>query len=257
MYTVKVDPHTHTLFSGHAYSTIGENLAQAAKQGLTGLGTADHAGPEFYTVRDGLPQWGYLLNTSALPREVDGVRLLSSAEIDIVDLEGHTACWDLRPPAEPDAMPIGERLLRTRDYAIASFHFFDGCRDGSFSQYTEMYQNVLRNPLIQILGHPCRPGFDFDMDEIVRTARAEHKLLEINEHSFDSPARITDRCRQLAIKCAEEGTSIVVSSDAHSAWFVGKFDRALAMLEEIHFPAELIANRSLEDFMAAVGKPMN
>ena len=31
MYTVQVDPHTHTIFSGHAFSTIGENAAAAKK----------------------------------------------------------------------------------------------------------------------------------------------------------------------------------------------------------------------------------
>lgn len=34
MLTVKVDPHTHTIFSGHAYSTIEENAIHASGKGL-------------------------------------------------------------------------------------------------------------------------------------------------------------------------------------------------------------------------------
>lgn len=257
MYTVKVDPHTHTLFSGHAFSTIGENLAEAAKKGLTGLGMADHYSPGFLPQRNGIPDFGPLMNMAAMPKAVDGVRVLASVEIDIVDFDGHVACWDLTPPFRPagrEAATVAEMLLSTRDYAIASVHMFPGCRDGSFSQYTDMYLNVLENPGIQIIGHPCRPGFLFDMDEVVRAAKRTGKMLEINDHTFDSPEEITSRCRQLALKCAEEGAQIVVSSDAHSAWFVGEFGRALKMLEEIHFPQELIANETLEKFLAAVGK---
>ena len=36
------DMHTHTLASDHAYSTISENAASAAKAGLSYLGMTDH-----------------------------------------------------------------------------------------------------------------------------------------------------------------------------------------------------------------------
>ena len=37
-----------------------------------------------------------------------------------------------------------------------------------------------------------------------------------------------------------------VNSDAHSAHAVGRYPETLQMLEEIHFPETLIANRDLE-----------
>ena len=79
-------------------------------------------------------------------------------------------------------------------------------------------------------------------------------MLEINDHSFDSPEHIQNACRQLAIRCAEEEVPIVVNSDAHSAWFVGEFDRALTMLQEISFPERLIANRTLASFQEQLEK---
>lgn len=257
MYQIKVDPHTHTLFSGHAFSTIGENLAEAAKKGLDGLGMADHFGPLFTPMKDGIPSFGPMMNMAAMPKEVNGVRVFASAEMDIIDFEGHLAFWDTFSPFGPPErrkITICETVLSTRDYAIASLHNFPGFQDGTEAQYTEMYLGALRNPGIQIIGHPCRPGFLFDLNEIVRTAKALGKCLEINDHSFDSPDTIKKRCRQLALKCAEEGTKVVVSSDAHSCWFIGEVGRAMAMLEEIHFPPELIANRSLEAFEETIAQ---
>jgi putative hydrolase len=205
---------------------------------------------------DGMVDWGPLMNFAALPKVVHGVRVLAGVEIDIVDFKGTLAFYDRTFPFGPAAdsgMSIGEVVLRSRDIAIASLHMFPGCREGSVVQNTEMYLGAIRNPLIDIIGHPCRPGVEFDMDEIVRAAKETHTFLEINDHTFDTPAA-TGNCRKLAEKCAEEGTHIVVSSDAHSAFFVGEFGRAVSMLEEIHFPQELIANESLEKIAALRGR---
>ena len=35
---MKIDLHTHTILSGHAYSTVKENIDQAAARGLQQLG---------------------------------------------------------------------------------------------------------------------------------------------------------------------------------------------------------------------------
>lgn len=38
-----MDLHTHTVASGHAYSTLKENLEQAGLRGLLAMGISDHA----------------------------------------------------------------------------------------------------------------------------------------------------------------------------------------------------------------------
>ncbi len=38
-----VDTHTHTIVSGHAYTTFLENVEEASNIGLKVLGTTDHA----------------------------------------------------------------------------------------------------------------------------------------------------------------------------------------------------------------------
>lgn len=254
MYQVKVDPHTHTIDSGHAFSTIGENVAVAASVGLEAIGMADHFGPVFS--HGEVPGFGAALNMAALPRQINGVTVLASAEIDIMDFEGHVGFWNkplpFKRPGDPDDITVNTPMLDSRDYAIASVHGFPGCREGTVAQNTEMYCRVLENPKIHIIGHPGRAGLRFDLEEVCKTAAAHGKMLEINEHSFDSDSRVTDECRRIAQCCARMGTKVVVSSDAHSAWFVGGFARALAMLEEIDFPEELIANRTLDEFMKTI-----
>ena len=40
---IELDTHTHTLASGHAYSTISEMIDAAAQKGLKLLGITEHA----------------------------------------------------------------------------------------------------------------------------------------------------------------------------------------------------------------------
>lgn len=39
---IYLDLHTHTVVSGHAYSTLNENIAAAKENGLTIYGVSDH-----------------------------------------------------------------------------------------------------------------------------------------------------------------------------------------------------------------------
>ena len=43
MIKIEIDTHTHTLVSGHAYSTMKEMTQAAEEKGLKGLAITDHA----------------------------------------------------------------------------------------------------------------------------------------------------------------------------------------------------------------------
>ena len=45
---------------------------------------------------------------------------------------------------------------------------------------------------------------------------------------------------------------VAVNTDTHIAFWIGHFDRALALLEELRFPEELVVNRTAESFHAAL-----
>lgn len=65
----KIDMHTHTVASGHAYSTITENAHYAASIGIEYLGMTDHA-PNM----PGSSGFLHFLNLKVIPQYIEGVR---------------------------------------------------------------------------------------------------------------------------------------------------------------------------------------
>ena len=250
------DVHTHTLFSRHAYSTIGECVAAARATGLELLGSTDHfscmTSPSLH-VRD----YQYFINFDVWPREWDGVHVLHGVEADIVDLEGHLFGWDIvyekgitgRAFKKPTTL---QRLVwRNTDYVIASIHDQTFAEGATLAQTTDMFVRVLDDPKVLILGHMGRTGVPFDLDTVLLAAKERGKLIEINEHSF-APHYGKDRqrdCRRIAERCAELGVMISTGTDAHIACDVGRFDAVRALLDEVRFPEELIATRSARVFL--------
>lgn len=253
------DVHTHTIFSRHAYSTIEENVRAASDQGLELLGSADHYSDMLFeeqTIRN----FQFFTNQAVWPRLWHGVRLLRACEADIVDLEGHLFGWNIPCPtgitggAQPEGSTLQSVVFRNLDYVVASIHGKAFAEDASLAETTDMYVRALQHPKVLIVGHPGRAGVPFDVHEVVRAAKDAHKLIEINNHSFDGhfQERSYAPCRKIAEACAEEGVPIAVSSDAHICADIGKLDQAAAFLDEIHFPQELVATRSAEAFIGAL-----
>lgn len=109
-----------------------------------------------------------------------------------------------------------------------------------------------------MLGHTGRSGVPFDIDEVLLAAKAKHKIIEINNHSLEHGVDTEHWavCRKIAERCAELSVGIGVSTDAHIGMAIGKLDHARKMLDEIHFPLDLIVTRDRETLlreMAAAG----
>ena len=101
----RLDSHTHTLASGHAYCTLLEMVRAAADRGLELICITDHApGMELTTHKD------YFLNFRVIDREIYGVRVMMGAELNVMDFDGTV---DLSP-----------KLLNNLDMAIASQHIW-------------------------------------------------------------------------------------------------------------------------------------
>ena len=97
------DLHTHTIVSGHAYSTLLENINFCAENNIKILGTSEHA-PSM----PGAPHKWYFANMRVLPRVINGVTILKGCEANIIDSEGN--------------IDIDEHDTSNLDYLIASFH---------------------------------------------------------------------------------------------------------------------------------------
>lgn len=254
------DTHTHTLFSRHAYSTIEECVRAASERGLELYAATDHYSAMLFPERpDGpsLRDYQFFTNLHNLPRTWHGIEVLHGCEADIVDLEGHLFGHDVQVThnivGEPRRKPttLLEEVLKDCDYVVASVHGQNFLREATYEQATEAYLRALEQPKVLTLGHIDRTDADFDVDAVVTAARDAHRLIEINEGSLrrEIPAR---RGRHVAERCASLGCQVVVNSDTHVATGVGRFERASALLEEIDFPVELVANRTATSFHEAL-----
>lgn len=224
-----MDLHTHTIVSGHAYNTLYEMVHAAADRGVEILGVTEHA-PKM----PGTCHELYFINFKVVPRELFGVHLMLGAELNILDYEGHV---DLSP-----------RYLKRLDFAIASIH--DPCYQcGTAAQNTQAYLEVMKNPAVQIIGHPDDGRFPVDYETLVCAAKEHHVLLELNNSSLHPAAsRVGARENYLTMLeyCRKYRASVIIDSDAHCEVDVGNHTQIHQLLTEIEFPEELVVNTSLE-----------
>ncbi len=228
---IVADLHTHTNVTTHAYSSLSEMVRAAKEAGLLALAITNH-GP---AMDDGAHQW-HFANLSILPRVIDGVVVLRGIECNI-----------LPPMGAVDQ--IEYKYYKELEYVIASFH--DPIyKPASFEAHTVAMENVLRDPFITTLGHPGTPSFKFDYERIISQCNEYGKIVEINNNSINVRRGCQENCLEIARLCKKYEVPVVVSSDAHITYQVGKFDNALAMLEEAAFPEELVVNSSKERLAA-------
>ena len=250
-YLLSCDIHTHTMFSAHAYSTIEENVYWAAERGLQVLGSADHLSSMVTACPNDLRSYQFFINQDIWPRIWSGVLVLRGAEADIVSLDGSLfgedtpVTLDIAGDSYSRQHSLFDLVTRNLDYLVASVHNPQIAEGAALAQTTEMYINALEHPKVFMLGHTGRSGVPFDIDEVLLAAKAKHKIIEINNHSLEHGVDTEHWavCRKIAERCAELGVGIGVSTDAHIGMAIGKLDHARKMLDEIHFPLDLIVTR--------------
>ncbi|MCG7586021.1 PHP domain-containing protein, partial [Photobacterium sp. OFAV2-7] len=98
-----VDTHTHTISSGHAYSTLLENAEAAASKGLSLFCVTDHA-PSM----PGAPHFWHFANQRVLPRFLHGVGILRGIEANVLNQDGE--------------IDIDPRISSQLDWVIGSLH---------------------------------------------------------------------------------------------------------------------------------------
>lgn len=229
---IVADTHTHTLASGHAYSTVLENIRAAKEAGLSFLCVTEHCP----TLKDA-PSRSFFSNLRSIPDRVEEVVVLKGAEVNITDYEG--------------GLDLPEEIMERLDWVIASYHN-PVCPPGTMKQHTQGWLKIAENPNVDVIGH-CGDGrYLFDVERVVRRFKECDKIVEINAHSFLVRPGSAFNCRQIASCCARFEVPVVVSSDAHFCLDVGKVRDAVRMLEEIGFPERLVLNADYERFLELV-----
>lgn len=236
-YPSVLDLHTHTVASGHAYCTLREMAKVAADKGLEVLGITEHA-PKM----PGTCHKFYFENLKVVSREMYGIQLLLGSEVNILDSEGNI---DLAP-----------KTLARMDVVIASLH--TPCIEpASKLENTQAYLNVMKNPYVNIIGHPDDGRYEIDYEALVQGAKEYGKVLELNNHSLNpecTRANAVENDTVMLNLCKKYQVPIVMDSDSHFDLLIGEFDRARALLTELDFPEELVLNRSADAIRGYVNR---
>ena len=236
MRKVLIDAHTHTVASGHAYSSLQEMAQAVADKGLQVLGITEH-GPSI----QGTCPIVYFRNMFVVPRQMYGIRIMMGCEVNILDTKG--------------TLDLDDEYLDRLDIAIAGIH--ERCyHAGTKAENTEGMLNVIRNPKIHIISHPGDGTAELDFEPLVLAAKESNTLLEINNHSL-APQRHKAEARannlELLRLCKKYDVPTILGSDAHISFQIADYSRLQPLLEEIQFPDELILNYSPDQFFDYLG----
>ena len=109
----------------------------------------------------------YFMNLKVLKREMFGIRMLFGAELNVLDEEG--------------SVDLPDSVLSSLDIAVASIHL--PCyKKGTKERNTLAYINAMKNPHINIIGHPDddRLGFDYVESKLLSADFDKKAALEKN-----------------------------------------------------------------------------
>lgn len=229
------DMHTHTISSGHAYSTVNELALEASRKGLLALAITDH-GPA-------LPGGPHIYHFGAMrfiPQEISGVRILRGVEANILDSRG--------------TLDLPEHYLAKLDFVMAGLHEGCGLEGEGIETCTNAVIAAMENPRIRAISHPGNPIFPLDYERIVPAAQRTGTALEMNNTSFSiSRKGSAPNCETLARLAARHGALMVIGSDAHISQMVGVFDDAVATVVAAGVKPEQVINTSLEGLLKFLG----
>lgn len=226
-----LDVHTHTIASGHAFSTLQEMAKAAADKGLHILGITEHS-PSIPGTCNPI----YFRNYHVIPRNMYGIELMLGAELNIIDYQGN--------------IDLEDWYFRMLDIRIAGIHSL--CyKPGTVEENTQAMIGTINNPHIHIISHPGDGTALLLFEPIVEAAKEHRTLLEINNSSLN-PVRNKVDARKNNIEilqlCKKYEIPVILGSDAHISFDIARYDNIYPLLQETEFPEALIMNDKVEEF---------
>ncbi|OMH32773.1 phosphatase [Motiliproteus sp. MSK22-1] len=224
------DTHSHTVASTHAYSTVHDYWQIAAQKGMQLFSITDH-GP---AMPDAPHPW-HFGNMKVLPRVHNNIALLRGIEANIL-LDGTLD------------IPVG--MVPFLDFAVASFHepVFEPSDKKS---HTKAMISAIETGLCQIVGHPGNPNYPIDHEEVIRAAKDNNVLIEINNSSFTHSRKGSEKqCSAILEAVLKLDWKVTFSSDAHIAFDVGDVSRCVQLAESLSFPEDKVVDANANRFLA-------
>lgn len=197
--SIRGDLHTHTLWSDGTASIV--QMAEAARaMGYDYIAVTDHS--RSLGVARGLSPERLIEQIDQVHRadaQLEGIRILAGAEVDIL---------------QDGVLDFPDEILERLDVVIASIH--SGFRQDR-DTITHRITAAMRNPHVDILAHPTgrllgrRPGYEVDIDAVIREAVSTGTALEIN--SYPDRLDLRDEHARMA---RDAGAMIVINTDSHA-----------------------------------------
>lgn len=235
---LRTDLHTHTVASGHAFSTLNEIARSARAAQLELVGVTDH-GPGM----EGAPHAGYFEMSPRLPDTVDGIRVLMGIEANILDISG--------------SLDLDDARLSLQGIVLAGLHGRTSYVGSTAEANTKAIMAVMSRGYVHVISHPYRNDYPTDVVELARGAASTGVLLELNvsllRHSFAHPGAegVVSQTRRMLDALHDLGGRCAISSDAHHSSEIEGFPASSSeILAKLEVPADLIANRDIESLRA-------
>lgn len=227
MINIVADIHTHTIASGHAYGTIREMVKAAYEKKLKLLGITEHA--------PGIPGTVvpfYYNNLQVIPRNLYNVSIIHGSEINVLN---------------DGTLSLKQQYIDKLDYAIVGIH--GQCyKDAGRKKNTENLINCMKNPKVFFVSHPDDDHTPLDYKMLVEAAKEYHVALEVNNSSLvkkEKRLNCVENYKTMLSLCEQYKVPVIISSDAHDPSWVGTFDLAIKLLEDIGFDQRLILNTDI------------
>ncbi len=196
---IRGDLHAHSR-SSDGRNTIEQMAAAARKRGYEYIGISDHS--KSLKIAGGLTEpelWNQIREIDKLNERLEGIRVLKSAEVDIL---------------ADGSLDYSGDLLKELDYTVCSIH--SAFHLGKAKQ-TERILRAMDNRYFTMLGHATgrlllkRPGYEIEIERIIQHAASAGCFFEINS----SPDRL-DLSAENARLADQAGIRIAINTDAHS-----------------------------------------
>ena len=233
MLKITTDLHTHTVASGHAYSTVDEMAKGAFVKGLKLIAITDH-GPQM----PGGPHIYHFGNLAVVPDKLYGVRIIKGVEANILD-QGE--------------LDLDAEALNRLDFVSAGIHRLTGHSLGNKEDYTQATIKAMDNPYLDMITHPVQKEYPLDLERVAEAAAEKNVILELNASSYSPKKDHTRGIRSQSIKllklAKQYGFKIAVNSDAHFHDEIGEYSSLNFIFESEDFDKELIMNRSVKSVL--------
>jgi len=218
-------------------------MARAARRlGHKYMGLSDHSKTAFYA--NGLDERRLKEQSEAVDKlneENKDFHIFKGSEVDILS-DGR--------------LDFGDPVLKKLDFSIGSVHSKLSMKK---DEATKRLTAALRNPYLTFLGHMTgrlllgRAGYEVDVDEIVKTAAKNRKVIEINAnpHRLDMDWRLLKKAKQAGVKFS-------INPDAHSLSGLSDFSYGVSIARKGWLTKDDLINTmtasEIKKFLSSMGK---